>query len=278
MRKLTIGMATYDDYDGVYFSIQSIRMFHPEILPEIEFVIIDNNPTGGHSKSIRNLMNWINEPVQYLPFTKYQSTSIKNKIFDLADTPYVLCMDCHVMFEPGSLKKLIDFFDSGKDQNNLLQGPLVYDDLKNISTHFDLNVWRSYMWGTWATDPRGLDESLESFEIPAQGLGAFACRKNAWLRFNPHFKGFGGEEGYIHEKYRQHGKTTLCLPFLRWLHRFDRPLGVPYPNVLRDRFRNYYIGHLELGLDLKNLLSHFSEFNKPEILTEIENEILIKYP
>jgi Uncharacterised nucleotidyltransferase len=29
---LTIGMATFDDYDGVFFSIQAIRMFHPEVL------------------------------------------------------------------------------------------------------------------------------------------------------------------------------------------------------------------------------------------------------
>jgi hypothetical protein len=26
---LTIGMATYDDYDGVYFTLQSLRMYHP---------------------------------------------------------------------------------------------------------------------------------------------------------------------------------------------------------------------------------------------------------
>ena len=27
-KKLTIGMATYDDYDGVFFTIQSLRMHH----------------------------------------------------------------------------------------------------------------------------------------------------------------------------------------------------------------------------------------------------------
>jgi hypothetical protein len=26
---LSIGMATYDDYDGVYFSVQAIRLYHP---------------------------------------------------------------------------------------------------------------------------------------------------------------------------------------------------------------------------------------------------------
>ncbi len=31
-KKLTIGMATYDDYDGVYFSIQALRLYHNEIV------------------------------------------------------------------------------------------------------------------------------------------------------------------------------------------------------------------------------------------------------
>ena len=109
MRKLTIGMPTYDDYDGLYFSIQSIRMFHPEVLDDIEFVIIDNNPTSSHGKAIRNFLDWVKQPTQYLPYTKFNSTSIKNKVFELADTPYVLCIDSHVILEPGSIKKLIDF-------------------------------------------------------------------------------------------------------------------------------------------------------------------------
>lgn len=256
MRKLTIGVATHDDYDGLYFTIQSIRMFHPEVLDDIEFVIIDNNPTSGHGKANQKFTTWIKEPIQYLPFTKYQSAFVKGKVFDLADTPYVICIDSHVLLEPGSLKKLIDFYDKGYDDGNLLHGPLVYDDMDNISTHFELR-WSNHMWGQWATDDRGKDPSGLPFEIPAQGMGLFSCRKDSWLGFNKRFRGFGGEEGYIHEKYRQHGKKTLCLPFLRWMHRFDRPNGTNYPNDLKQRYNNYLIGFTELGLDTTELDNHF---------------------
>ena len=114
------------------------------------------------------------------------------------------------------------------------------------------------MWGTWDTDDRGKDVNGDSFEIPAQGMGLFSCRKDYWLGFNKEFRGFGGEEGYIHEKYRKFGKKTLCLPFLRWNHRFARPNGVTYPNILEDRFMNYYIGFRELGLDTRELIEHFT--------------------
>ena len=258
MRKLTIGMATHDDFDGVYFTIQSIRLFHPEILDDVEWVIIDNNPKSGHSKCIRNLMNWIKEPVQYLPYTNKQSTTVRNKIFDLAETPYVISVDCHVMFAAGSLKKLIDYYDLGLDAGNLLQGPLLYDDGETISTHFD-HTWSGNMWGTWQTDDRGKDPNAQPFEIPSQGCGIFSSRKDSWLRFNDNFDGFGGEEGYIHEKYRQHGKKAICLPYLRWMHRFFRPEKVSYPNDLKQRFANYVIGFEELGLDKTELIDHFSK-------------------
>jgi hypothetical protein len=91
------------------------------------------------------------------------------------------------------------------------------------------------------------------------GLGLFACRRAAWPGFHPNFRGFGGEEGYIHEKVRQHGGRILCLPFLRWLHRFGRPLGLAYINRWEDRIRNYVIGFGELGLDTTEMESHFAE-------------------
>lgn len=272
MRKLTIGIPTHDDYDGIYFTIQSIRMYHPEVLNDIEFIIVDNNPESNHGKAVRDLTNWLKEPFQYLPFTKFKSTAVKNKVFELADTPYVLCLDSHVLLEEGSLRKLIDFYDQGLDGGNLLQGPILYDDLNHYSTHFDF-TWSSYMWGTWQTDERGGNVDNPPFEIPSQGMGLFSCRKDSWLGYNKEFRGFGGEEGYIHHKYKKIGKKTLCLPFLRWLHRFNRPNGVTYPNNLSERFRNYVIGFNELGLDKTELREHFKNVVPLEQQIQIEKSV-----
>lgn len=256
--KLTIGMATYDDFDGVYFSIQAIRMFHPEVANDIEFLVIDNNPNGSHGKDIKNFCGYARN-IKYIPFEEYKSTAIRNKIFENATCPYVLSMDCHVFFEAGSLKKLIDYYSLNSNSQDLLQGPLVYDDLQNISSHFD-PVWRSQMYGTWGTDNRAIDKNAEPFEIPMQGLGVFSCKKDSWLGFNNLFKGFGGEEGYIHEKFRKHGHKTLCLPFLRWIHRFARPNGIKYPLLIENKVRNYFIGHIELGMDPMPVINHFKEW------------------
>ena len=68
------------------------------------------------------------------------------------------------------------------------------------------------MFGQWSTDERGADPDAPPFEITMQGLGLFACRRDAWPGFHPEFRGFGGEEYYIHEKFRRNGAKVLCLP------------------------------------------------------------------
>jgi glycosyltransferase involved in cell wall biosynthesis len=274
--KLTIGMATFDDYDGVYFSIQAIRLFHPEILADVEFVIIDNNPAGPCSAELKKLEGPIAN-LRYIPAGDMVGSTIKDRVFTEANGTYVLCMDCHVMFVPGSLKKLRDYFEANPNTNDLLQGPLVYDDLKSLSTSWNTEKWSSGMLGKWHTDQQGLVATNPPFEIEAQGMGAFACRKVAWPGFNKSFKGFGGEEVYIHGKFRQRGDRALCLPFLVWLHRFGRPMGAPYPNNWEDRIRNAMIGFNELGWNTNAMVQHFQELLGHEVANRIVTNVCSEF-
>ena len=236
-KTLTIGMATYDDYDGVYFTVQALRLYHPEVARDVAILVLDNNPGGPASHALT----------------------------ELADTPWVMSIDCHVMFVPGALSLFLDYAAANPDSGNLLQSPLLDDALTTPSTHFE-PVWHNWMYGQWGTDDRGYNPQAAPFEIGMQGLGVFACRKAAWPGFNPRFRGFGGEEGYIHEKFRQRGHRTLCLPFLRWMHRFARPHGASHPNTTDDRLRNHLLGWRELGLDTAPLEDYFgSQFSNEAV-------------
>ncbi|MEM8526155.1 MAG: glycosyltransferase [Bacteroidota bacterium] len=268
---LTIGMAVYDDFDGLYFTVQAIRFYHPEVLDRIKFIILDNNPTSKASEAIKKLNYWVKN-YRYIPFAEFNSTTVKDIIFREADTEYVLCVDSHILIDAGAIKKLLDYWDANPESMDLLQGPLVYDDLNTYSTSF-YGKWRGGMFGIWDNSMSIDDLDTAPFEIQMHGSGLFACRKKAWLGFNPRFRGFGGEEGYIHEKFRQAGRKTLCLPFLKWVHRFNQGGGVSYPNLWLDRIRNYYIGHKELGLDTSPIELHFSELIGTEAFNSIKLEL-----
>jgi len=275
--KLTIGICVYDDYDGAFFTLQSLRMYHSEVMDRVEFVVINNNPTSEHGKALKKHVDTITEPKIYLEYTKYSSPFIKGKIFDIAETEYVLVIDSHVLLAPGSLKLLLDYYDKDLDKGNLLQGPLLYDDLTNVSTHFNFNSkkWSGYMWGAWATDKRGTKSNSKPFTIPGNGMGLFSCRKDAWLGFNKKMRGFGGEEGYIHEKYKLEGKETICLPFLRWNHRFAKPNGTPYKLDINQRFRNYMIAFQEVGKDTQEVIDNFERVVSKDYIKEVKKELNI---
>lgn len=264
---LTIGMATYDDFDGVYFSIQAIRLYHPEVLDDVAFLVLDNHPGGPHAPALKRLGDSI-ENYTYWPYDHVQGTAARDLLFRLGSSEFVLVMDSHVLFAPGALRRLIDYLKTHRDTPDLLQGPLLCDDGSSLSSHFEPG-WRAGMYGTWALDRRAADMEAEPFEIPMQGLGAFVCRRGAWPGLNPRLAGFGAEEGYVHEKFRRAGGRNLCLPFLRWMHRFGRPGGTAYPNEISDRIRNYLIVARELGTDPAPALAHFEELLGAEALEPI---------
>ena len=306
--KLTIGMATYRDFDGVYFSLNALRLYHADVMPKVELVVVDNDPDGPQAEKLRGFLAQVADGagipypadrkpvrdfpqpynVQYVPMPGNTGTSApRDHIFKVATGDAVLVIDSHVLLWPDSVSRLIQYYQRHPESRDLLSGPLVLDSLAGVHTHF-ADKWRDGMWGTWDTDARGTSVHAPPFEIPAQGLGLFSCRRDAWLGFNPHFREFGGEEWYIHEKFRQAGARCLCLPFLRWQHRFGDPAGGrTYPRSVEAKIRNYLLGHQELGLPLDRLRRHYvdgvnedeqSPVNRDGRLTAAQFDVLAADP
>jgi hypothetical protein len=209
-KKLTIGMATYDDYDGVFFTVQSLRMYHPEILDQVEFLVVDNHPDGKCSEALKHHESKIAN-YRYVPKFSRSGTSIRDVVFEEASSDCVLCLDCHVLIVPGAVQRLIDYFDRHRETCDLLQGPLIYEDLKTLAPDFE-PIWERGLYGHFRSDDRARDPDGDPFEIQMQGLGLFACRRAAWPGFNRAFRKFGAEEGYVHEKFRQRGARVCACP------------------------------------------------------------------
>lgn len=256
--KLTIGMACYDDFDGVYFTVTSLMLHHADVMHDCEIVVVDNNPDSTQGNQTRR---WVENRVpngKYFAFAGAHGTAqARNEVFRRASAPAVLCIDCHVLLAPEAVARLIEYYTTHQMTRDLLTGPLITDSGRVSATH-QKPVWRGGAWGTWAVDDRGNDPQSEPFEIWQQGMGLFSCRRKAWVKFHPDFTGFGGCESYVMHKVRQNNGRVLCCPWLRWSHRFSRPNGVPYSLERSDRIRNYLIGFRELQLNIEPVLEHFN--------------------
>lgn len=267
--RLTIGTAVYDDFDGLYFTIQAIRFSMPDRLKDLYFVVVDNNPLSDHGKLSKKFCDTID--AAYVPFDEYNATSVKGKVFDYAKTDYVLYIDSHVLLQDGSIDRLLSYINYAKPDKQLIHGVLYGDNGCVMSTHMD-PVWRGYMLGTWGKACRDLSDKSPAFDIPGHGMGLFCCNRHFWPGFNSEMRGFGGEEGYIHEKVRMRGGRVVCLPGLRWMHKFKRVEGAKYPLSNLDKCRNYIIGFRELGLKLDQIAKHFG----PKMFEQALNSIHVK--
>lgn len=244
--RLTIGMASYDNYAEAWFTIQALRMYHD--LTDCEILIVDNYG----SESLRNFVQgWGGDQVRYIRDTTETGTAwAKNKVFEHARGDIVLCIDSHVFLQPGALESI-------HETDDLIQGPLKLAG--NDSYYLAMvPVWRSHMWGIWADPVKSLPDN--PIEIWGMGMGCFYTSRKSWLKYNEKFRGFGGEEGYIHEKYKLAGKRVISDPALVWQHYFREDLtSPPYHLSVFDKARNYMIGFQELGLDTKPLIDAFGK-------------------
>ena len=270
--KLTIGCPTCYDYSGTLMAVHALLKYHKFEELSYEILVIDNTPDDKYRNSLKAQINGIDNPrVRYVEFTEKRGPAeSKNKVIENARGEYVLCMDGHVLLEEGTVERLLDFLNNiPKDkENDFFTGPLSHNN-NGTSTHFD-NVWRGQMQGIWANDPELLkDDELKP--IWGNGCGLFIIKRDSWLGFNKSFKGFGGEEGYIHEKYRKHGQEVYLIPWLRWWHRFGNPDTKHYLLTRFHKVRNYVLGHLELDLPLFGVFNHFvslGDFKTPEELKD----------
>jgi hypothetical protein len=271
---VTLGMATYDDYNGVYFTIMSALHMHRDYVRD--FVVIDNNPNSPDGKAVRDFCGKIG--AVYVATRANVGTSSRNKVFQHAKDGLVICVDSHVQIETGGVAAIVEAAEQMPDRPILFTGPLLYegyllgqlqDGHPYVATHWN-DEWGAGMHGRWDYDARY--EEGKPFPIPMQGCGMFACLRQHWLGFSPFFAGFGGEEGYIHEKYRRAGGDAICVPKAGWSHRFGQ-VGPPKYRVSLDQFcLNYIIGRLENELPYDDVIEQYQKILPPGRVDEIVKE------
>jgi len=239
--KLTVSMSTYDDYDGVFFTIQSLRMHH-NLPANTEFIVIDNNPDGSHSKTLNGFLKAVPN-CKVVGERERKSSFVKYDAFKHATGDVILGLDCHVLLQADFIDNLLQWWSHNTGNPSLLTGPLVYNDLVSLSSHM-AEEWRGSDFGTWATNTEALKRG-EPFQVPMQGMGCFSFWRTEAPHPNPGFRCFGAEEWYLAERTRRNGGKVICHPGMGWMHRFEWPPR-NFPMSLDDKIVNYYRGWLEL--------------------------------
>jgi len=156
---LTIGTAVHNDFDGAYFTIQSLKMNND--VSKVDLIVIDNsdNTPKGKLDSLKLIdlvekKSGVFNSTKYLKFNTPGTTQTREQIFKEATTDFVMVMDCHVLLRPGAVNKLLKYYEENPDTKDMYTGPLIHDDATNLYTHFQM-LWRSSMFGIWGNALKG---------------------------------------------------------------------------------------------------------------------------
>lgn len=183
-KKLTIGIVNENNYDALITTIQSIRLYHSEILSDIEFIVLDKDSDNSKEMEItvKTLMeNQIKGiPIRYIyeKQSKYSTGFFdKQQLIKYCETPYFLYCENGAIFSPGALSKLIQIFETNQDTGyGIIQGVELDISLQDYVTH-TVFEWDDIEYGR----PGKTDFiSSEIFAVPGARLNVFACRKSTF--------------------------------------------------------------------------------------------------
>jgi glycosyltransferase involved in cell wall biosynthesis len=275
--RLSIVMPMFRRSDSVRMTILALKMMHRECWDDIEIIVCDNEPEeSAHGREVRKLLTENAGPIrsQFVAFREYQGTAVgKQKAIEAATGDAILCIDSHVIIPPGAIRRLIDWYNTHPTTMDLYQGPCIRDDLVGsdgstvfAGTHFEPR-WSGRMYGVWGNDPRALGE--EPYEIGANGMGLFSCRREAWPNFDAESRGFGVEEFTLHAKVTKRGDKTILLPWLHWWHLFGHVDTAATSGTTLDIIESYIRSAIRTGVpDLGSVRDHF--VNEMKDLTIVE--------
>lgn len=183
------------------------------------------------------------------------SALAKEMVIRQSGGEYTVAIDSHVLLNTGVLEKIYSHWKSRPDDLDLYQGPNLHGWLSHketgrpeiVGTHFTPQWGTDGMFGTWSVDDRAYDPNGTPFEIELGGTGFFTFKTSGWLGFNDQMRGFGAEEGDLHERYRAAGRRAMCHPGFQWIHRYGHIHGVAYDMSWLNRARNYLLMFREHG-------------------------------
>lgn len=278
MPKLTVGMACWDDVEGVFWTLSILRQFHVRyfsgLRDEVELLVIDDMPN--EQRELRHLCNLANARYEHVPKNRGPAQA-KTTVFEQARGEYTLLLDSHVLCLPGSIIHLLDGIDRGEIGRDIWSGPLVSENGGTIATELEPK-WRGEFFGIWHNDPELPVKRVK--EIEGMGSAFFCMSTRQFLDiegFPRTFSGFGGEELILSEINRNKtGGRHMCHEALKWQHRFYKPKPVSYTLTVNDKYRNYLRGFYHAGWDTEQVREYFRrklprdqhEHNTREVLAE----------
>lgn len=270
---LTIAMANYDDCSGFWMTASAIRMYHVPITnSQVEILVVDDMVKP--QETLQKMAAQTKSRYHHAGLNKGPAQA-KDECWRQAKGEYVLLIDSHVFLAPNSINFILNAIKNNQIGQDLWTGPLL-TEAQTISANCLLPELRGNFFGIWSVDQKVAPG--KKIEIYGHGSAYTLMKKAHYPYFSKNFRGFAGEEIYIHEKVRRNGGKCYCLHELGWQHRFYREKPITYRCTNEDKYWNYLVAFYEMNWSTIQIRDYFRRKLPANLATKIETEAIRLFP
>lgn len=262
--RLTIGLPHCCDYERAWHTLAAIHKTRLalKVVDRVQLLVGDNSKTIPNAELGAKHATELQKRMAELPNAKYVEFSTvagtaptKNEVIRQADGDFVLVLDAHCELANEVLARILAWIDANPLDDDIhhameLHLRMVNDDGTPavVCSHRLERFGADGNFGICAVNELALLPNAQPFKVATAGCGFFLIRKASWLGFHPEARGWGGEEHFIQERYRQAGRHAWVHPEFQYVHQYGHIEPPEY--VGRDwvtKCRNVLLGYRALG-------------------------------
>ena len=148
MKTTSLVMANYGDYNGVFMTVQHVRMSSEVWWDEI--IVVDSSWSEFPQEHAELLQLQKEIPrLRVVPYSGVMGTTqTRNHAMDVTTSDVVFCVDSHVLLDRHARSCVLNYFDEPANRGDIVSGPMLGNSLRPKATHF-FPKWQNRMWGVW---------------------------------------------------------------------------------------------------------------------------------
>lgn len=119
-RRLCISLSAADGFDAVWFAVQAVRLYHPEVAGYLSFAIVDFDADAPDAPALAALCGQI--PRLYLvPAHSDHDTPLRDRLFHDGYADIICHLDQRALLPGGAFAALLSWFDDHPNHHDVVR-------------------------------------------------------------------------------------------------------------------------------------------------------------
>lgn len=218
---ITLALSVRNDSAGLFFTINSalLNVYKTELENQLEISVVNNSDDPVAREKVRSICEHHGVTKYKEILGIYSNHHGRNEAVRMADTPYVVLADAHVLFMPGFFMEYMTQLDA-HPMWGLIHSPFTMGGIPSWRSNcfYNLQKFATNLHGTFSR--YGALEH-DPYPVALAPHAAYGFRRLQWMEYGGYIDlclGHGGGEPFVTYKYWMFGSDAWLTPRTGYIH------------------------------------------------------------